>query len=63
MLLLSITIASVLNPHAVLMSARYASWVLLLYGMVILAMGLLEYLDAFLAKEWRDFFKIYKRVY
>ncbi|MFZ2724889.1 MAG: hypothetical protein WAX77_01420 [Methylococcaceae bacterium] len=53
---LTITLASALNPHAVLMSARFASW-LPLCGMVILAMGVLECLDAFLAKELRDFFQ------
>jgi uncharacterized membrane protein HdeD (DUF308 family) len=53
---LTIAVASLLNPHAVLMSARYASW-LPLCGMVILAMGLLECVDAFLAKELRDLFQ------
>lgn len=48
--------ASALNPNAVVMSARSFSW-LPLCGMVILAMGLLECLDAALAREQRDFFQ------
>ncbi|MDP2902398.1 MAG: hypothetical protein Q8N96_04745 [Methylovulum sp.] len=53
---LTLVIASALNPDAVIMSARFFSW-LPLCGIVIFAMGLLECLDAFLAKEQRDFFQ------
>jgi len=53
---LTLVLASTLNPDAVVMSARYFSW-LPLCGIVILALGLLECLDAFLAKEQRDFFQ------
>jgi len=53
---LILVFASVLNPDAVVMSARYFSW-LPLCGVIILALGLLECLDAFLAKEQRDFFQ------
>ncbi|TAL43342.1 MAG: hypothetical protein EPN89_15955 [Methylovulum sp.] len=53
---LILVFASVLNPDAVVMSARYFSW-LPLCGIIILALGLLECLDAFLAKEQRDFFQ------
>ena len=53
---LILVFASVLNPDAVVMSARYFSW-LPLCGIIILALGLLECFDAFLAKEQRDFFQ------
>lgn len=53
---LVLALASTLNPAAVIMSARYFSW-LPLCGMVIFALGLLECLDAYLAKEQRDFFQ------
>jgi len=51
---ITLALASVLNPHAIVLSARHLSW-LPLSGMIILALGLLECLDAFLAKESRDF--------
>ncbi|MDO9269890.1 MAG: hypothetical protein Q7T96_12365 [Methylobacter sp.] len=50
----TLAIASALNPTAVVMTARYLSW-LPVSGMVILSLGLLECLDAALAKETRDF--------
>lgn len=49
-------LASVLQSDAVVMSATYYSW-LPVCGIIILALGLLEYLDAFFAKEQRDFFQ------
>jgi len=48
------SVASVFNPNAIILSAREFSW-LPVSGMVILALGLVECLDAFLAKEMRDF--------
>lgn len=53
---LVLALASILNPNAVIMSARTFSW-LPLCGMTVLGLGLLECLDAFLAKEQRDFFQ------
>lgn len=46
-------LASVINPDAIVLSAREFSW-LPMSGMLIFALGLLECLDAFLAKEQRD---------
>lgn len=53
---LTFALASVLQSEAVIMSATYYSW-LPVCGIIILALGLLEYLDAFFAKEQRDFFQ------
>ncbi len=50
----TLTLASILNPHAIVLTARMLSW-LPVSGMVILSLGLLECLDAILAKEMRDF--------
>lgn len=50
----TLAMASVLNPTAIVLTARHLSW-LPLSGMVILSLGLLECLDAALAKEPRDF--------
>jgi uncharacterized membrane protein HdeD (DUF308 family) len=49
-------LASVLQSEAVIMSATYYSW-LPVCGIIILALGVVEYLDAFFAKEQRDFFQ------
>jgi uncharacterized membrane protein HdeD (DUF308 family) len=49
-----LAMASALNPDAVVLTARHLSW-LPVSGMVILSLGLLECLDAALAKETRDF--------
>ena len=46
-------IASVLKSDAVVMSARFFSWVPVC-GLIILALGLLECLDALFSKELRD---------
>lgn len=46
--------ASIVKSDAVIMSARFFSW-LPVCGMIILALGLLECLDALFAKEMRDF--------
>ena len=46
-------LASVINPNAIVLSAREFSW-LPMSGMLIFALGLLECLDALLAKEQRD---------
>ncbi|MCK5120496.1 MAG: hypothetical protein KAQ91_00860 [Methylococcales bacterium] len=46
-------LASVVNSDAVILSAREFSW-LPMSGMIIFMLGLLECLDAFLAKEQRD---------
>ena len=48
-----LALASVINPDAIILSARGFSW-LPVSGMFILSMGLLECLDAFLAKKQRD---------
>lgn len=50
----TLAMASALNPDAVVLTARHLSW-LPVSGMVILSLGLLECLDAALAKETRDF--------
>lgn len=50
----TLAMASVLNPNAIVLTARHLSW-LPVSGMVILSLGLLECLDAVLAKEPRDF--------
>jgi uncharacterized membrane protein HdeD (DUF308 family) len=49
-----LAMASALNPNAIVLTARLLSW-LPVSGMVILSLGLLECLDAALAKETRDF--------
>lgn len=51
-----LAIASTLNPNVVVLTARHLSW-LPVSGMIILSLGLLECLDAALAKETRDFFQ------
>lgn len=48
-----LALASVINPDAIILSARGFSW-LPVSGLFILSMGLLECLDAFLAKKQRD---------
>jgi uncharacterized membrane protein HdeD (DUF308 family) len=53
---LTFSLASVLQSDAIVMSATYYSW-LPVCGIIILALGLLGYLDAFFAKEQRDFFQ------
>ena len=53
---ITLALASIVRPEAVIMSARFSSW-LPLCGMIILSLGLLECLDAFFAKEQRDFFQ------
>lgn len=50
----TLAMASALNPDAMVLTARHLSW-LPISGMVILSLGLLECLDAALAKETRDF--------
>lgn len=50
----TLAMASALNPDAIVLTARHLSW-LPVSGMVILSLGLLECLDAALAKEARDF--------
>ncbi|MDP1774034.1 MAG: hypothetical protein Q8L15_17325 [Methylobacter sp.] len=50
----TLAMASALNPDAMVLTARHLSW-LPVSGMVILSLGLLECLDAALAKETRDF--------
>jgi uncharacterized membrane protein HdeD (DUF308 family) len=50
----TLAMASALNPNAIVLTARLLSW-LPVSGMVILSLGLLECLDAVLAKEMRDF--------
>ncbi|BCG63221.1 MAG: hypothetical protein methR_P0917 [Methyloprofundus sp.] len=49
----SLTIASIIKPDIVVSSARGFSW-LPISGIIILALGILECLDALLAKEQRD---------
>ena len=46
-------LASVINPDAIVLSAREFSW-LPMSGMLIFVLGLLECLDALLAKKQRD---------
>jgi uncharacterized membrane protein HdeD (DUF308 family) len=49
-----LVLVCVARPNVIILSARNLSW-LPASGMVILALGLVECLDAFLAKETRDF--------
>ncbi|MCK5727819.1 MAG: hypothetical protein KAG10_05245 [Methylococcales bacterium] len=56
MLGLLLALASVAKPNVIIMSARFFSW-LPLGGIFILSLGILECVDAFLAKEQRDFFQ------
>ena len=51
---MGLILVSTVRSHVIILSARDLSW-LPASGMVILALGLLECLDAFLAKESRDF--------
>ena len=53
---LTLALASVVKSDAVVMSARFFSW-LPLCGIIILALGIVECMDAYLAKEQRDFFQ------
>lgn len=53
---LMLALASLAKPEAIVMSARFSSW-LPLCGMIILVLGILECIDAFFAKEQRDFFQ------
>ncbi len=46
--------ASVVKSEAIIMSARFFSW-LPVCGMIIMVLGVLECLDALFAKEMRDF--------
>jgi uncharacterized membrane protein HdeD (DUF308 family) len=46
--------ASVVKSEAVIMSARFFSW-LPVCGMIVMSLGVLECLDALFAKELRDF--------
>ena len=48
-----LALASITNTNAIILSAREFSW-LPVSGMIILCLGLLECLDAFLAKHQRD---------
>lgn len=50
-----LVIAALFKPDVMFMSTRDFSW-LPAAGFVVLAVGLLECLDAFMAKELRDFF-------
>ena len=47
------TLASLVKPDIVILSAKGFSW-LPISGMLIMSLGVLECLDAFLAKEQRD---------
>jgi uncharacterized membrane protein HdeD (DUF308 family) len=49
-----LVLVSSVRSHVIILSAKELSW-LPASGMVILALGLVECLDAFLAKETRDF--------
>lgn len=51
---IALVLVSTVRSNVIILSARELSW-LPASGMVILALGLLECLDAFLAKETRDF--------
>jgi uncharacterized membrane protein HdeD (DUF308 family) len=51
-----LALASALQPDIIVMSAQHFSW-LPVCGMIILSLGLLECLDAFLAIQQRDFFQ------
>ncbi|MCK5897951.1 MAG: hypothetical protein KAG06_02635 [Methylococcales bacterium] len=53
---LLLALASMSKPGAIIMSARFFSW-LPLGGIFILSLGIVECIDAFLAKEQRDFFQ------
>lgn len=50
---ISMALASIVNPEGVILSAMGFSW-LPVSGMILIILGLLECLDAFLAKEQRD---------
>lgn len=50
----SLVLVCALRPNVIILSAKELSW-LPASGMVVLALGLVECLDAFLAKETRDF--------
>lgn len=52
---LTFALASALKSDAVVMSARFFSW-LPICGIIILALGLLECLDALFAKDMREFY-------
>jgi uncharacterized membrane protein HdeD (DUF308 family) len=52
----SLVLVNLLRSDAVILMAQGFSW-LPMSGIVILSLGLLECLDAFLAKEQRDFFQ------
>lgn len=49
-----LALASLLNPDVSILHARRHSW-LPISAFILLGMGLLEFLDAFLARELRDF--------
>ncbi len=51
---ITLAMASVLNPDAIILSARHLSW-LPVSGIVILSLGLMECLDAAFARETREF--------
>jgi uncharacterized membrane protein HdeD (DUF308 family) len=51
---IALVLLSTVRSNVIILSAKELSW-LPASGMVILALGLLECLDAFLAKETRDF--------
>lgn len=51
---IALTMVCIVRPNVIILSARELSW-LPASGMVILALGLVECLDAFLAEETRDF--------
>jgi uncharacterized membrane protein HdeD (DUF308 family) len=51
---ITLTIICAIKPKVIILFAKELSW-LPVSGMVILALGLLECLDAFFAKETRDF--------
>lgn len=51
---IALVLVCIVRPNVIILSARELSW-LPASGMVILALGLVECLDAFLAEETRDF--------
>lgn len=53
---LILALASLFQPEAVLLSARFFSW-LPACGIIIFLLGLLECIDAFFSKKQRDFFQ------
>lgn len=53
---LTFSMASALKSDAMVMSARFFSW-LPICGMIILALGSLECLDALFARDLKDFFQ------